>query len=94
MARIEVDIYGQEVNALVLRAPGRKYPGILIQGDSLHILCSRMHQVLEGCWKTGNEDLVAEAEEVLELLKTYMHAYVSTLRANGFEVPADFTGTE
>ena len=34
-----VEIYSDQSNAVVLRHPGRKFPGILIQGDTLHALC-------------------------------------------------------
>lgn len=34
-----VEIYSDTTNAAVLRHPERAYPGILIQGDTLHALC-------------------------------------------------------
>jgi hypothetical protein len=36
-----VEIYSDAVNAAVMRHPGRKFPGVLIQGDTLSILCRR-----------------------------------------------------
>ncbi|WP_440590540.1 DUF6959 family protein [Rhodanobacter glycinis] len=35
-----VEIYSDQTNAAVLRHPGRKFPGMLVQGDSLYALCS------------------------------------------------------
>lgn len=38
--RVEpVEIYSDEANAAVLRHPGRRFPGSLIQGDDLYQLC-------------------------------------------------------
>jgi len=38
--RVEpVEIYSDEPNHAVLRHPGRRFPGALIQGDSLYVLC-------------------------------------------------------
>jgi hypothetical protein len=34
-----VEIYSDKTNAAVMRHPGRKFPGVLIQGDTLHSLC-------------------------------------------------------
>ena len=34
-----VEIYSDETNRAVLRHPGRKFPGVLIQGDTLYTLC-------------------------------------------------------
>ena len=40
--RIEpVEIYSDETNAAVLRHPGRRFPGFLIQGDTLYTMCLR-----------------------------------------------------
>jgi hypothetical protein len=34
-----VEIYSDATNAVVMRHPGRRFPGFLIQGDSLYSLC-------------------------------------------------------
>lgn len=34
-----VEIYSDETNRAVIRHPGRKFPGVLIQGDTLFTLC-------------------------------------------------------
>lgn len=34
-----VEIYSDQANAAVMRHPGRRFPGILVQGDTLHSLC-------------------------------------------------------
>jgi hypothetical protein len=36
-----VEIYSDQSYAVVLRHLGRKFPGILIQGDTLHALCTQ-----------------------------------------------------
>jgi hypothetical protein len=38
--RIEpVEIYSDETNAAVMRHPERAFPGYLMQGDTLYLLC-------------------------------------------------------
>jgi len=40
-----VEIYSDKTNAAVMRHPGRHFPGLLIQGDSLYVLCRRADDV-------------------------------------------------
>lgn len=35
----DVEIFSDMTNAAVMRHPGRKFPGVLIQGDTLYTLC-------------------------------------------------------
>lgn len=39
MYTASVEIYSDETNAAIMRHPGRRFPGFLVQGDSLHALC-------------------------------------------------------
>jgi hypothetical protein len=89
MERFEVEAYSQATNAWVIRTPGRKYPALVIQGDSFSILFGRARSVLERARTCECEDpeLVAEAEELCELLWNNLHHYEDTLRANGFDLP-------
>jgi len=34
-----VEIYSDQANAAVIRHPSRKFPGVLVQGDTLHLSC-------------------------------------------------------
>jgi hypothetical protein len=40
-----VEIYSDKTNAAVMRHPGRHFPGLLIQGDSLYVLCGQADDV-------------------------------------------------
>ncbi|WP_371933305.1 DUF6959 family protein [Ruegeria discodermiae] len=42
-----VEIYSDETNATVLRHPRRKFPGVLLQGDTLHNICQRLDFALK-----------------------------------------------
>jgi hypothetical protein len=45
MRREEVEVYSDQTNAAVMRHPGRKFPGVLIQGDTLNSLCTAADRV-------------------------------------------------
>ncbi len=34
-----VEIYSDATNSAVMRHPGRRFPGVLVQGDTLHSMC-------------------------------------------------------
>jgi hypothetical protein len=41
MRQETVEILSDQTNAAVMRHPGRHFPGVLIQGDTLYSLCRR-----------------------------------------------------
>jgi hypothetical protein len=66
MERVEAELFTDGGNNAVVRLPGRRFPGVLIQGDSLSILRSDVAEVpstratwpgpgkpLASCWPTS-----------------------------------------
>jgi hypothetical protein len=44
--RVEtVEIYSDATNAAILRHPDRRFPGLLIQGDTLHTICVAIDRI-------------------------------------------------
>ena len=43
--KMEVECFSTTVNAVVVRTPGRQFPGVVIQGDSLHIISTQVDEV-------------------------------------------------
>ena len=83
LSKMEVEIYGEVVNAAVLRLPSRQHPGVLVQGDSLHNLLG----LVRGAGKALAEGNTSEAcemvEEVREILEGYEGEYRNALAAAG-----------
>ncbi|MEU6554630.1 hypothetical protein ABZ915_30800 [Streptomyces sp. NPDC046915] len=73
MERVEAELFTDGGNDAVVRLPGRRFPGVLIQGDSLHILRSDLAEVVEVC---GRGDL-AEARDSVSLLLTGFDALLT-----------------
>jgi hypothetical protein len=46
MKRVEVEMFSETVNYPVVRVPGRVFPGVVIQGDSLSVLASMAEDIL------------------------------------------------
>lgn len=87
MKRIELDVITETTNAAVVRMPDRKFPGIVLQGDSLNylrVLAADMKKRLAGF---KDEDLTDTAEELESLLQGYARAYEAALELEGIDLP-------
>ena len=87
--RAEVEVFSQATNAWVIRTPGRQYPAVVVQGDSLSQLFALAQSVLERARTCGRADaeLAAEAEELRDLLWGRVQQYEATLAAHGMTLP-------
>jgi hypothetical protein len=74
-------------NYAVVQLPGRKYPGVVFQGDSLHILVVQMRNALTAAAKHGDDDLNAELEDALGLLSAAETQLKSVCAAEGVALP-------
>jgi hypothetical protein len=87
MSNIQVEVIGAATNATVIRLPGRRFPGIVVQGDSLAILTSTTKALVtalsDGQLAKARED----ATELDELLSGLKSAYEDALHQAGLELP-------
>jgi hypothetical protein len=82
-----VEILSEAPNIPVLRIPGRKFPGSLVQGDSLSILVQEAQELLSFVQVTGNEEAITVARDHLEKLQDRLEHYEKVLCAHGIELP-------
>jgi hypothetical protein len=84
--RIEnVEILSDRTNAAVMRHPGRKYPGLLVQGDTLHSLCQRADAA---CRDIGRSSAAfGEANDLRNALQSLLSHYKSVLEEHGIPLP-------
>ena len=84
--RIEsVEIFSDQTNAAVMRHPGRAFPGVLVQGDSLYSLCCRADVV---CKAMGRDSPgYEEANDLRNALWSYMNHYKAILVAHEMKLP-------
>ncbi|MFF7156397.1 DUF6959 family protein [Streptomyces sp. NPDC008139] len=87
MERLDVELFTDGGNDAVLRLPGRKFPGVLVQGDSLSILRADVAELSE-LREAG--DLV-EASKAASLLLAgidlLFERYTETLRLHHIQLP-------
>lgn len=77
-----VEIYSDQSNAAVLRHPGRRFPGVLIQGDTLHALCQQASEALG-----PGPDARDELESLRDTLHLLLDHYRAVLDEHGIALP-------
>ena len=85
----EVEIIDATANAAVVRMPGRRFPGIVVQGDTLHswsVLADSLMSSLGEAAATDPEVLL-EMVELADLIRAHVDQYERILRARGLELP-------
>ncbi|MBM9506048.1 DUF6959 family protein [Actinacidiphila acididurans] len=87
MKRLEVEMLMEGGNDAVVRLPGRRFPGVLVQGDSLSVLRADVSELVDLC----NAGDLEEAKETAALLLADMDAllekYIEALRLHGMQPP-------
>ncbi|MGX5730140.1 DUF6959 family protein [Pseudoxanthomonas beigongshangi] len=87
MYEAQVEIYSDRTNAVVLRHPGRKRPGVLVQGDTLFNLFQHADVVCEAARGRLTEDAQRELVELRDALLAYLDHYRTVLSEHGMEPP-------
>jgi hypothetical protein len=87
MRKVEVEILSDAVNAAVIKLPGRKFPGIVIQGDSLKLLLDSTLEASELAHESGNLSIEESLSDLVQLLRGYLDAYEGTLREQNHPLP-------
>lgn len=84
-----LEVFSSAMNSAVIKPPGRHYPGVVIQGDSLSILCGLAKyaaiRVRDG--ETDHEDFLYDLEQLQHTLLAHMIHYQKVLRAHDIQLP-------
>lgn len=87
MKTIEVECYSDESNYVIVRTPGRNFPGMVVQGDALRSLL-RTIQRAESLLTSGNsQEALAELEDIKTVLNERCSYYERVLEREGFGLP-------
>jgi hypothetical protein len=94
MKKIEIEVYTQASNLAIVRMPGRKFPGVVVQGDSLSILYELAISILKRVEITSDTELIDEAKELTQLLAGRLQFYEAILQKHGIELPYNSAKSE
>lgn len=84
-----VEIYSDKTNAVVLRHSARKFPGVLVQGDSLHALCCQADEACAGASSLLGTEAYDDLNDLRNRLWAYLTHYKTVLGEH--EIPLPFS---
>ncbi|MGW7380676.1 DUF6959 family protein [Streptomyces sp. NPDC054794] len=87
MERTEAELFTDGGNDAVVRLPGRRFPGVLLQGDSLHILRGDVADVLDACERGDLDEARESAGSVLASLDALLVRYATVLDEHNIRRP-------
>ncbi len=70
MYAASVEIFSDETNRAVMRHPSRRFPGVLVQGDSLYALCALAD---EACNQAKSTPAYADMNRLRNTLWEYLN---------------------
>lgn len=83
----QVDLLSPAVNFAVVQLPERTYPGVVVQGDTLHSLQQQVEQ-LRRLLHTGElEELAGEIDDLKEQLSGALTYFEQVCAARGIALP-------
>lgn len=86
-----LDVFSPASNAAVVRAPGRRFPGIVVQGDTLLGLVHSARVVSaglsDGLSAGADADLAEEAAALADHLQGLLDVYTAVLDRHGHPLP-------
>ena len=82
-----VEIYSDQTNAAVMRHPERRFPGVLVQGDSLYSLCVQADDACAAAKGKLVPDAYGELNDLRNALWGYLNHYKSVLGEHQIQLP-------
>jgi uncharacterized protein DUF6959 len=82
-----IEIYSDATNAAVIRHPGRRFPGVLVQGDTLYTLCVAADKSCKAARGHVSEDAYLELNELRNHLWDLLKHYKQVLGEHHIELP-------
>jgi hypothetical protein len=87
MNRVEIEMFSETTNCPIVRIPGRRFPGVVIQGDSLMTLSVMAKEVCDLASAANNADLTDAAGQLVDRLWVYLSEYERAMAEHGLELP-------
>ena len=81
------EVLSEPTNYAVVQLPGRQFPGVVFQGDTLHSLAHSLNELRQLARHLGNQDMNARLHEVCESLTQVVAHYEAVCRMRGIRLP-------
>lgn len=87
MKKEPLEIFAEETNFAVIKLPNRKYPGVLIQGDSLAGLLADIEEAIK-LFDSDRDEALEALKSIRGELRWRFEAYKKVLKMENFK-PAE-----
>jgi DNA-directed RNA polymerase specialized sigma54-like protein len=87
MTKVEVDLLTDQENGAVLRLPERKFPGVLIQGDTLHSFVAIVEEAEAALLRQDLPEARSLIREARERLGELASRYEDALMRHAIPLP-------
>jgi hypothetical protein len=87
MRDVVVEIYSDQTNAAVLRHPNRKFPGVLLQGDTLYAICQSVDEVCNRARDAMPAGAYEELNDLRHQLWSMLNHYKAVLGEHRISLP-------
>src|SRR4051812_15142373 len=84
-----LEVYASDSNYAVIKPPRRRFPGSVIQGDSLRILCGRALGIAQRVRDRApqDEEFLRDLQDLVDSLVGRLLHYQQVLQAHQIELP-------
>ena len=90
----EIQMYDHISNSGIVHMPGRRFPAVAIQGDSLSNMLLTALELMEKGKEFQDEDLYYGSLELAERLRDHLAHYEEILKKEGFKKPYSLTAEQ
>ena len=87
MRKEEVEIYSDFPNAAVLRHPGRRFPGVLLQGDTLYTFCVELDAACTASKGCIDDESYASLNDLRNRIWSLLSGYKQVLAEHDLPLP-------
>jgi len=87
MTDLSAPILAEVPNSGIVQLPGRRFPGVVVQGDSLSSMFDELASALRHAKHRGDEEGYYATLKVASRLQDLLAAYENTLSAIGSSLP-------
>ena len=82
-----VEIFSDATNAAVMKHPNRHFPGVLVQGDTLHSLCVAADASCTAARGRLSDDEYSDLNDLRNRLWEFLNHYKGVLAKHNIELP-------
>ena len=87
MKKEEVEIFSDSTNQAVMKHPGRNYPGVLVQGDTLYSICRDLDRVCREISNGNVDEAFDELNEIRNSMWEKLNHYKVVLGEHDIKLP-------